>query len=1017
MKRIYAISLLGLLLTFFYDAAFAQNVTVSGKVSDATNGQPLVGVSVGVQGTSTGTQTDVNGNYKISAANNAQLTFTYVGYVTQTLAATGANLDVKLAPSVNDLQQVVVVGYGTQRKVDVTGSVATVKGDELAKQSTPNAVSALQGKVAGVNIVNNGAPGSSPQVTIRGTGTVYGNTSVLYVVDGVWYNDINFLNPADIDNISVLKDASSTAIYGIRASNGVIIVTTKRGRKGQISINYNGYAGFQKVTNQVKMANASEYATAINELTTSNGGAAIFSNPGSLGAGTDWYKQILRSAFTTNHQVSINGGAEKSDYNVSLGVLDQDGIVQTNSYKRYTLSLSNNVTPIKNLDFGVKLNGAYSRGRDVNSNTIFHQLYGAAPVIPVFNADGSYGDPNNNSLGVKLGGGNNYNPQATIDFYNQRSERYQFTGNAFAQLTFLKNFKFRTSFGGEFTNSQNTNYTPIYFATIAQQSTQSTLSRYRGERRNWIAENTLTYDNKFGDHKLTVLLGQTAQREQLYAYTLSAQDVPAGSENAYFSLGTAATRNITDNGSSLNTFSSYFGRINYSYRDKYLLNASIRRDGASQFYGNGAYRNLPAVGAGWVISQEDFMKDQNVFNTLKLRASWGRVANAGVPFNLTIQPTYTLPEYIAIFGTNQLPYTGTSIANIATPFIISEISQGTDIGLEGSMFNNHLSFDLDYYNRVSKSAVFQIQVPGSAGTKDSYIYTNAAEIRNQGIEAAITWRSNSKGDFNYTISGNVGYNKNEVLKVTSTLNNVIYNGGTGLSNGALATRTAEGRPVGEFYGYQVAGIFQTAAEVAASAQTTAKPGDFRYVDTNGDGKIDGNDRVALGNSNPKFNYGVNTTFNYKSFDLTLDFQGVAGVDIYNTNLAYRFGNENFTKDFYDNRWHGAGTSNTYPSVNIGTTSNSAPNSFYVSSGAYVRVRNMQLGYTLPSVISDKLRMKRLRIYANAQNAINIFGYKGFSPEIGADPTNSGVANPLTRGLDANVYPLFATYNFGINVTF
>ncbi|WP_158826863.1 SusC/RagA family TonB-linked outer membrane protein [Mucilaginibacter lacusdianchii] len=1009
MKRIYSISLLALLLTFFYDAAFAQNVTVSGKVTDVANGQPLIGVSVGVRGTTTGAQTDADGNYRLSVPANVTLTFTYVGYVTQSLpVGSNTTLDVKLAAQVNDLQQVVVVGYGTQRKVDVTGAVATVKGEELAKQSSPNAVSALQGKVAGVNIVNNGAPGSSPQVTIRGTGTVYGNTNVLYVVDGVWYNDINFLNPQDIDNISVLKDASSTAIYGIRASNGVIIVTTKRGRKGKTTINYNGYVGLQKVTNQVKMADATEYATAINELTTTNGSAAVFANPASFGAGTDWYKQILRTAFTTNHQLSVNGGGEKSDYNVSLGVLDQDGIVETNSYKRYTLSLSNNITPLKNLDFGVKLNGSYSRSRDVN-NTIFHQLFGAAPVVPIFNDNGTYGDPDNGSLGFRLGGGSNYNPQATIDFYNQRTERYSFTGNVYAQLTFLKNFKFRTSFGGEFTNNQNTNYTPVYRATNAQLATQSSLSRYRGETRNWIAENTLTYDNRFGDHKVTVLLGQTAQREQLYAYTLSALNVPAGSESSYFSLGTAASRNIDDAGSTLNTFASYFGRINYSFKDRYLLNASLRRDGASQFFGNGTYRNLPAVGAGWVISQENFMKDQKVFDALKLRASWGRVANAGVPFNLTIPSTTTVPAYVAIFGAQQNPFTGTSISSVIPPFIVAEVSEGTDIGLEGTMFDNHLSFDLDYYNRTSKGAVFAIPIPASVGSLQNSIYGNQADIRNRGAEAAITWRSNSRGDFNYSIGGNIGYNQNKVLKIYSTLNTTIYNGGTGLSNGALATRTMEGRPIGEFYGYQVAGIFQNAGEVTASAQPNAKPGDFRYVDTNGDGTIDGKDRVVLGNPNPRFNYGINTNFTYKSFDLTLDFQGVAGAEIYNTNLAYRFGNENFTKDFYDNRWHGEGTSNKYPSVNLGTTSNSAPNSFYVSSASYFRVRNMQLGYTLPSNIASKLKMQRLRIYANAQNAINIFGYKGFSPEVGGTPTNAG--------LDANVYPLFATYNFGVNVTF
>lgn len=1006
MKRIYAISLLGLLLTFFYDAAFAQNVTVSGKVFDATNGQPLVGVSVGVQGTSTGTQSDVNGNYKISAANNAQLTFTYVGYVTQTLTASGANLDVKLAPSVNDLQQVVVVGYGTQRKVDVTGSVATVKGEEIAKQSSPNAISALQGKVAGVNIVNSGAPGSSPRVTIRGTGTIYGNTNVLYVVDGVWYNDINFLNPADIDNISVLKDASSTAIYGIRASNGVIIVTTKRGRKGKSTINYNGYAGFQRVTNQVKMANATEYATAINELTVGNGGTAMFANPSSYGIGTDWYKQVLRSAFTTNHQVSLNGGSEKSDYNISLGLLNQDGIVETNSFKRYTLSISNNISPVKNLEVGVKLNGSYSRSRDIN-NSIFYQLYGAAPVVPVFNSNGTYGDPNDGSLGFRLGGGSNFNPQATIDFYNQRTERYQFTGNVFAQLTFLKDFKFRTSFGGEFTNGQNQNYTPVYRATLAQLATVSSLSRYRGETRNWIAENTLTYDKKIGDHKVTVLLGQTAQREQLYAYTLSAQNVPAGSENAYFSLGTPNTRNITDNGSTLNTFASYFGRVNYNYKDKYLLNASIRRDGASQFYGNNTYTNLPSIGAGWVITQEDFMKNQQVFNTLKLRGSWGKVANAGVPFNITIPATTTSPALTAIFGPDQTPYVGTSINTIVPPLILIERSVGTDIGLEGALLDNRLSFDIDFYNRENQNAVFGIPVLRSLGTTGTVV-GNQATIRNRGVEGVVTWRNNGKGDFKYSISGNLGYNQNKVLEVVSG-STPIYAGGSGLSNGALATRTVVGRPIGEFYGYQVAGIFQTAAEVASSAQPTAKPGDFKYVDTNGDGLIDGRDRVVLGNPNPRFNYGVNTNFTYKEFDLTIDLQGVAGAEIYNTNLAYRFGNENFTKDFYDNRWHGAGTSNTYPSVNLGATNNAAPNSFYVSSAAYFRVRNLQLGYTLPSAIANKIKMQRVRLYANAQNAINVFGYKGFSPEVGGTPTNAG--------LDASVYPLFATYNFGLNVTF
>ncbi|GAC1309536.1 MAG: TonB-dependent receptor [Mucilaginibacter sp.] len=1002
MKRIFTISGLVLFCFLFINSAFAQNISVKGKVTDAATGETLVGVSVSVKGTTQGTQTDVSGAYSIAAPANATLSFTYIGYASQDVVVNGRNnIDVKLQAENNQLQQVVVVGYGTQRKIDVTGSVSTVKGDEIAKQSSPNAISALQGKVAGLNIVNSGAPGSSPQVTIRGTGTIFGNTNVLYVVDGVWYNDINFLNPNDIDNISVLKDASSTAIYGIRASNGVIIVTTKRGKKGQVTVNYNAYAGWETVTHRVKMADATQYATAINELSTDNGAAPLFANPASFGAGTDWYGQILRDAFTTNHQLSINGGTEKSDYNLSIGYLDQDGNVKKNNYQRYTMSLNDNYNPVKNLSFGVKVNGEYSKSADYNGG-IFHQLYGAGPVVPVYYKDGSYGDPTD----FNLGGGNNYNPQATIDFFNQHTSVYHFTGNAFAQLTFLKNFKFKTSFGGDFIDGETTNYTPVYKATLAQQATVSSLSRTNSQQRNWIAENTLTYDNQFGDHKLTVLLGQTAQRYQNYVVALSAQNIPAGgSENQYFSLGN--NYNIADGGSSLNTYVSYFGRINYSFKNKYLLNGSLRADGASQFYGSNTYTYLPAVGAGWVITQEDFMKDQHVFDLLKLRGSWGKVANAGVPYNITIPATITAPYLTAIFGSPETPYTGTNINTIVPPSIVIERSIGTDIGLEGSMFNNRFSFELDAYNRETQNAVFGIPVLGSLGTSGSVI-GNQADIRNRGLEAVLTWRSSGKSAFNYTISGNIGYNENVVLSVISG-KNPIYAGGNGIANGALATRTVVGEPIGEFYGYKVAGIFQTAAEVAASAQTGAKPGDFRYVDTNGDGVIDGRDRIKLGDPNPKYNYGLNTNFSYMNFDLTLDFQGVTGVSVYNSNIAYRFGNENFTQDFYTHRWSGPVTSNTYPSVNVGSNANAAPNSFYVESGAYFRVRNAQLGYTLPSSILNKWKIQKIRFYANAQNAINIFGYKGFNPEVGGSPTNAGI--------DTNVYPLFATYNFGVNVTF
>ncbi|GAC1311710.1 MAG: TonB-dependent receptor [Mucilaginibacter sp.] len=1002
MKRIFTISGLVLLCLFFANAAIAQNITVKGKVTDAATGESLPGVSVSLKNTATETQTKADGSYTVSVPPNSTLEFSFIGYATLPVAVNGkTTLNVSLSSQNNGLQQVVVVGYGTQRKLDVTGSVAQVKGEEIAKQASVNPISALQGKVAGVQITNSGAPGASPQISIRGLGTIYGSTNVLYVVDGVWYDDISFLNTNDIENISILKDASSTAIYGLRAANGVVLVTTKRGKKGSTTVNYNGYAGWQSVTNPVKMANATQYATLINELyQVNNSTPLLFSDPASLGTGTNWYTQILRDAFVTNHEVSINGGEEKSDYNLSIGYLDQNGNVKTNNYQRYTFHLVNNYQPVKNLKFGISASGVYSTSKDI-PGSIFHQLYGAAPVVPVFYADNTYGDPTD----FNLGGGNNYNPEATLDFFNQHAANYRFTGDAYAELRFLKNFTFKSSFGGDFGENEVTNYNGIYKATNAQQNSTAVLSRGRGETRNWIAENTLNYSGQFRDSKVTVLLGQTAQRYQGYNITQTGQDVPAGGpQNQYFSLATPGTYNISDGGS-LNTFSSYFGRLNYSYQDKYLLNASLRYDGASQFYSNNPYSAFPAIGAGWVITKEKFMQNQQVFDLLKLRGSWGKVANAVVPYNVATPVVSADPKLTGVFG--GIVYPGANVNTITPPSIVIERAVGTDVGLEGALLNNQLSFEFDYYNRKTKDAIFGIPILKSIGATGN-IVGNQADIQNRGFEALITWKSNVNHDFSYAISGNVGINNNKVLRVTTGAN-PLYGGGGGLSNGALATRTILGQPIGEFFGYKVAGVFQTPADITGSAQPNAKPGDFKYVDINGDGVIDGRDRVNLGSPNPKYNYGFNTNFTYKNIDLTLDFQGVTGVSVYNANIAYRFGNENFTQDFYNHRWHGAGTSNTYPSANVGSNSNAAPNSFYVESGAYFRLRNAQLGYTIPGSLLSTWHVKRIRFYANAQNAINIFGYKGFSPEIGGSPGNAGI--------DTNVYPLYATYNFGVNVTF
>ncbi|SFA56109.1 TonB-linked outer membrane protein, SusC/RagA family [Pedobacter suwonensis] len=1003
MKRIFTrISVLAAFCLLTINVALAQNITVKGKVIDGGDKTPLPGVSILIKGTQSGTQTDVNGNYSISAPANATLVFNFVGYTAAEQAVNNqTTINVSLASSTQQLEQVVVVGYGTQRKIDVTGSVGNVKGEDISKQPSVNPVSALQGKVAGVSITNVGTPGASPKITIRGTGTIYGNTGVLYVVDGVWYDDINFLNPADIANISILKDASSQSIYGIRAANGVVLVTTNKGKRGDAVINYNGTVGFQKVTNQVEMANASEYATAVNEAYSllNPPVAPLFANT-NLGEGTNWYDVILRDALVTNHQLSVSGGTEKSTYNLSLGYLDQDGIVKNNNYKRYTARLSNDFQIFDPLKVGYNVTATSSKSKDAPSG-IFRALYAASPVVPVFNADGSYGDPN----AFNLGNGSNMNPQATLDFFNQNTTKYKVTGNVYAELKFLKNFTFKTSFGGDFGQEEVRGYVGVYKASNTQQNTNSKLDIDRVENRNWIIENTLTYDKKWADHSLTVLLGQTAQRNKLYAINADALNVPYTSEgDLYLALGNAASRSIVDRGE-LSTFASYFARVNYGYKNKYLINASVRRDGASQFFGsNNLWGNFPSIGAGWVISNEDFMKDQKIFSNLKLRGSWGKVGNAGVPFNPSTETVDQTPSLVAIFG--GIPYTGASVRMLVPPTLFWERSAGTDIGLEMGFLNNRLTVEADYYNRKTEQAIFDIPIFKNLGTVNGRLIANQADIRNRGFEFLATWADKTTGGFNYSISGNVGINNNKVMNVTSG-DNPIYSGGAGLTSGYLSTRTVNNRPIGEFFGYQVIGVFQTDAE--AAAWPGFKKGDFKYADINNDGVIDLKDRVVLGNPNPKFTYGLNTNFAYKNFDLTLDIQGVADVDVFNANLSNRFGNENYTKDFFDHRWTGPGTSNTYASANLAGGLNNAPSSFYVEKGDYIRLRNIQLGYSLPTAIVNKWKMQRLRVFLNAQNAVNIFGYKGFSPEVGGVPTSAGI--------DTNVYPLFATYNFGVNVTF
>lgn len=984
------------------------DIRISGKVT-GQNGEPLAGVSVAVKGTNNGTTTDAAGNYSLSVPNkSAVLVFSYVGYASQEVpVGDRTTINANLSTSTSELNTVVVVGYGTQRKIDVTGSVTQIRGEEISKQSVVNPVSGLQGKVAGLQITNSGAPGASPQIRIRGVGTVYGNANPLYIVDGVWFDDISFLNPNDIENISVLKDASSEAIYGIRAANGVILITTKKGRVNRTTVNYNGYVGNQVVTNQIKMATGPEYAQMVDELDVIGGVAPRYANPSSYGT-TDWYHQILRNALITNHQISVSGGSEKSTYNFSLGYLLQDGIVNKNRFERYTAKLQNDFQVFEALKLGYTITGSMNQSTDI-PGSIFHQLFSSVPIVPVYYADKTYGDPNDFNVTSSA----NFNPQVTLDFFNQRSKNYRLTGSAYADLKFARHFTFHTNIGGDFGQNEVRAYTPVFTATLIQRNSTSSLSLTNGATRNWILENTLTYENRIGNHSIRILAGQGAQSYQYRETTSSAQNVPNNSEGDYY-LSLGNNRNVTDFGS-LNTVASYFGRANYSYQNRYLLTATIRADGSSKFSGNNRWGYFPSVGVGWVLTEESFMKHQNLFNSLKLRGSWGKIGNMSVPANLSVLKVTQTPQLIYVGG-NGTSATGASINTIVPPATYWEKGVGTDIGIEASLLHSKLYAEVNFYNRKTENAIFDIPILGSLGTSGSTITGNQATFQNQGVEVVLNWKGTGFGNkFTYSISGNVGYNQNKVLEVSTGANPIYQAVGTTGSNN-WNTRTIQGQPIGQFVGLQAIGVFQTAAEVQSYVSKNgtvlmpnAKPGDLKFADINGDGVIDDKDRVVTGNPNPKYTFGFNTNFTYRQFDLTLDFQGVAGVDIYNANLALRYGTENFTEDFYNNRWHGAGTSNLYPSVNLAGGQNPRANSFYVEDGSYLRVRNAQIGYTLSSGLSQRWKIRSLRIFANAQNPLNFFKYRGFSPEVGGNPTRAGV--------DVDVYPLYATYTVGVNLNF
>lgn len=974
-----------------------QDVRVTGKVTGAT-GEALPGVSVSVKGSAAGTSTASDGTYALSAPEGATLVFSSVGFEAQEIPLSGrAEINVVLIASTRQMEQVVVVGYGTARRKDLTGSVASVTGAELAKQPVLTATQAVQGKVAGVQVISSGDPNALPVIRIRGTGTMLGGASPLYVVDGVINDDIRNINSADIVSMDILKDASATAIYGMRAANGVVLITTKKGRPGKMLINYDATFGIKEAARLVDMAGANQYAGYVNEASVYYGSGDSVVKQAALqsGGNTDWYDEILKKGFFQNHNLSLSGGSDKINYFFSAGYLTDEGIIRTNNFKRFTIR-NNNDYKISN-KFKISTLVSYSRS-DVRNVDLaaFNVAYRAAPFV-IAKQDGLYG---NTSLSNNVG-----NPILDQDKNDNSGKGDRFQGNIVGELKPVTWLTLRSSFGVDKNNFRSVNYGYKYlnqgpnnvFLTAGSNQVRnlSSLSVEESQGNRWVFDNTATIVKKFGDHSFNLLLGTTAEEIKLNKIGGKRNDVPEDKDQWYLNAGsTIGATNVNDGDKS--TRNSYLGRLNYNFKDKYFLTATGRYDATSRLPKDNRWGFFPSVGAGWVISGEEFMADQKTFDNLKLRASYGKVGNDGIPSNaFTSLATPNLPYFF-----NGVEVLNFRLEQLYDPQIRWEVTTEINFGLDFSLMKRRLSGTVDVYDRKTKDALVRIKTPTILGD-DEYI-TNAATFTNKGVELGLDWRDNLGKDWKYNIGGNIAFNQNKIENL---------NGGQAIPDGGVGgqgstTLSDNGQPIGSFYLWEVEGIFQTADEIAGSAQSSAKPGDLKYRDINGDKTINSLDRAFQGSYQPKVTYGVNGGLSYKTFDLSVGGYGTGGGKIYNGKKAARGDfRDNIETDVALNRWTPNNTNTSIPRANL----NELPAStYFLEKGDFFRINNLTLGYTLPQNMLAKLKMQSLRVFATVQNLATFTGYTGFTPELTSSTT-------LNAGIESSIYPTTRTFAFGINV--
>ena len=1014
--------------------------TVKGTVISGSDNEPLIGASVMVEGTRNGAVTDLDGNFTISAKNGQTLEVSYLGFITQKVKVTGSVINVTLLEDKQSLDEVVVVGYGVQKKKLVTGATVQLKGDDIAKLNTTNPLSAMQGQTPGVNIVStSGQPGASMSVTIRGLGTV-GNSQPLYLIDGVG-GDITTLNPADIESIDVLKDAASAAIYGAQAANGVVLVTTKSGKEGVSKITYDGYVGWQTLGRKFEMLNANQYMQIMDEALLNSymspidwtSLSAIRDANGNV-YNTDWIDQAVdNGALTTSHSLAFTGGSKTSTYSISGGYTGQDGLIggsDVSYYKRYNLRANSEHKMWNGLVvIGEHVGFVYKDSRGMGTGNIYNNnlrsAFSTSPLVPVYDANGNYYSTVDSDWNKNDG-----NPYGTMmmNRYNQ-SKNTSVDANVYVQIEPIKNLKFKTVFGLSYGGSNYRSFTPIYKFTPQSGNGITKVNQSNGNGTSLVWTNTLTYDFDIKDHHISALLGSETTKYDGESTGSYGVNLTAGFddwEHAYVENTEKghADRKVSGGPYDATRGQSFFARLGWSWKDRYMVNATMRADGSSKFAKGHRWGYFPSVSAGWTLTEEDFMKSAaSWLDFLKLRLSWGQVGNANINCYQYLAPVTTSKtnyNFGATGGTDAWVM-GAYTERLANEKVKWETSEQYNVGLDARFLRQRLSLTLDGYIKSTKDWLVQAPIRATAGTGGPVI--NGGDVKNKGIEVGLSWNDNIGRDFTYSVGANFAYNHNEVGNIP-TLDGIIHGKDNQIySNAEEFYRAENGHAIGYFWGYKTAGLFQNQKEIndwiAAGNgiyQADVKPGDVKYVDVNHDGVINASDKVDLGNGLPKYTFGFNFNLAWKGFDLSANFTGAAGFQIAQSYRDPSSSQANYSRRILK-RWTGEGTSNEIPRVTYGDVGNWLFSDLYLQDGDYIRLQNLTMGYDFKKLISWK-GLSKMRLYFQVQNLFTLTKYDGMDPEIGSfNGTDGNSSDSWVSGVDMGYYPHPRTFIVGLNLAF